>query len=561
MPNSAGTIETLAQELGSALTPLKDLLGPQIFARLGVELPREIGGDASLLAKLTTASSKARELEPRIANLATAIAADNTPGIVSSGISLITKIGELATSLADIGNALDTAANGLPAGQRTALKNLAAKLSTRALEFMAVGYLDGRMPALTRTLSMLGLVDIEATPDADLEVDHASKEPVPRRIYLDRIPQIASHPDEYFEQVFKWGANDFDGALLLAKAQALIESLGAPAAIFEDPGSPPVLEAFVLSATVDQSVSPPGLKIELALPGAATFEDAVSFSDLWKGTVKVTAAYEAGMEVTLRPPFTVNAKPPGGNVSLDLLLGLKAEKTEADPIVILGVAGGTRLSARSIGGSVGIKANLSPAGGAIVPAVQFKIDGGKLVIDFSQGDGFIQKLLSGVRLDAPFTLAADWSPAEGLRLQGQGGVEIFIPLHLDLAVLLVNGLYFSVGFSGAVPLQIGLATQLTAKLGPLVAVVDRIGVRSDISFPQSGGNLGLANIAFAFQPPSGVGLSLDAGVVKGGGYLYIDPDRGEYAGALELSLSGSSRSRRSASSRRRCPTARRASRC
>ena len=38
------------------------------------------------------------------------------------------------------------------------------------------------------------------------------------------------------------------------------------------------------------------------------------------------------------------------------------------------------------------------------------------------------------------------------------------------------------------------------------------------------------------MPPKGIGLLLDAGVVKGGGYLFIDADRGEYAGALELKI-------------------------
>ncbi len=41
-----------------------------------------------------------------------------------------------------------------------------------------------------------------------------------------------------------------------------------------------------------------------------------------------------------------------------------------------------------------------------------------------------------------------------------------------------------------------------------------------------------------FKPPNGVGLALDAGVVRGGGYLYLDYDKGEYAGALELVFSG-----------------------
>ncbi|MCB0575850.1 MAG: hypothetical protein KDC61_14935, partial [Saprospiraceae bacterium] len=69
------------------------------------------------------------------------------------------------------------------------------------------------------------------------------------------------------------------------------------------------------------------------------------------------------------------------------------------------------------------------------------------------------------------------------------------------------------------------------------AVVDKLGVSVPMKFPDDGkGNLGAVDIGFAFRPPSGVGLSLDVGVVKGGGYLYFDFDREEYAGVLELSV-------------------------
>src|SRR5690606_18297705 len=38
------------------------------------------------------------------------------------------------------------------------------------------------------------------------------------------------------------------------------------------------------------------------------------------------------------------------------------------------------------------------------------------------------------------------------------------------------------------------------------------------------------------QPPKGLGVRVDAVVVRGGGFLYLDPERGEYAGVLELSF-------------------------
>jgi Family of unknown function (DUF6603) len=538
MANAAGTLETLALELGRALDPLKDLLEPQLFVRLGMELQREISGDAGLVGKLTAAAGKAGELGPTITALAAAIAANNTANIVSAGVPLIAKVAELVAALVEAGDALHQAANALPAADRAKYQDFAAKLATRILEFMLVGYLDSKMPALASSLAVLGLVDKEFKPAAGLEISRIPKRPIPRRVYLDRIPKLISHPDQYFQQTFKWGANDFDGTDLLRKVQGLIESLGVPAAIYERPALPPVLEAFVLSVSADNTVSPPGLRAEISLPVTVTVNQTVNFSDLWKGTVGVTGNAAAGLEVSVRPPFTVNARPPTGTANLEVRLGLKAEKTEADPIIILGVTGGTRLQARSIGGSLGVQANLSPAGGAVAPTVQLRIDDGKLVIDFSQGDGFIQTLTSGIRAEAGFGLVADWNPHDGVRLEGHGGVEMFIPLHLDLSVIVVNGIYVSIGFSAETPLQIGLASQLTANLGPLVAVVDRIGVQSNISFPESGGNLGLADIDFDFLPPRGVGLSLDTGVIKGGGFLYLDPDKGEYFGALELSFQG-----------------------
>ncbi|HYH03351.1 MAG TPA: DUF6603 domain-containing protein, partial [Bacillota bacterium] len=352
-------------------------------------------------------------------------------------------------------------------------------------------------------------------------------------------PELLTAPDKYLTSIFKWGASDFDGALLLEKTRALLESMGIPAALYIETGKPPVLEAYFFSLTVDTSVSPPGLKLELSLPGNTDFNQEVPLSDLWKATVAIKAAFAAGMDATIRPPLSISVSPPSGSVNINLLLGVKAEKSTADPITILGVAGGSGLFAKSIGGSIGVNATLGSSGGNIDPAIQFAIKEGKLKIDFTEGDGFIQKLLSGLKLDAGFELLGSWDPKGGLRFQGNAGVEVFIPVHLDLLIVQVNGLYFSIGTSAEAPVRIGLAAQITTKLGPLTAVVDRIGTRADISFPENGnGKLGMADISFHFMPPKGVGLSMDSGVITGGGFLSLDPEKGEYFGALELTFQG-----------------------
>ena len=172
-------------------------------------------------------------------------------------------------------------------------------MAVRTIEYMAVGYLDNRMPTLTSSLDLLGIIDREFKPDETLEITQTPTEVIPRRFRVDQISKLVVHPDQYLQDRFKFGRPDFDGRELLMKTLALLENLGVPGAIFETPGQPPALEAFVFGLRADTSVSPPGLKGELALPGNTTFDQTVDFSDLWKGTVHVEASYGAGVGVTL----------------------------------------------------------------------------------------------------------------------------------------------------------------------------------------------------------------------------------------------------------------------
>src|SRR5262249_52176195 len=47
---------------------------------------------------------------------------------------------------------------------------------------------------------------------------------------------------------------------------------------------------------------------------------------------------------------------------------------------------------------------------------------------------------------------------------------------------------------------------------------------------------GAADLTIGFKPPKGIGLAVDATVVKGGGYVFFDPDRHQYAGVGSLTV-------------------------
>jgi hypothetical protein len=539
MPNSSGTLERLAQELGTALLPLKDILSPEMFLRLGVELPPTLSANSGIVSNLESTNAVAREFTEQVQALEQAISDDNTGQIISSAVRLFATVLTLVTRLEGLGSALGSAAAALPPAERGAVQGLAEKLALRTLEYLIVNYLDVKMPMLTNTLAMAGVLDKNFRPAPNLEVVNSSREIVPTRFYFERLGNLFTKPEDHFKQAFAWGEPTFDGADWLIKLQALLEGLGIPAALYQDPGDPLSLEAYFVSVTHDSSPPLPGFKFELSLPGQNTFEQSIPLAGVWKGKVKTTANYAAGLEMTLKPPFALNVKPPTGNVVLDVQLSAVAEKDDGEPIDILSLAESSKLQAQKIETGVGLNLNLSTAGGDATPRIFFKIVDGKLIIDFSQGDGFIQQVLSGVQFDADFNIDAVWDPKRGLVFMGDAGLEILLPAHIDLGVLVIDGLYFKVGITSEAPLQLGLASVLTVNLGPLKGVIEKMGITIDFSFPANGkGRLGMADIDFKFQPPKGVGLSLDVGIVKGGGYLYFDTDKEEYAGILELGFAG-----------------------
>lgn len=157
-----------------------------------------------------------------------------------------------------------------------------------------------------------------------------------------------------------------------------------------------------------------------------------------------------------------------------------------------------------------------------------QLDGAKLVISAADADSFVAKIIPS-DIEADLDLAMSWRDGQGLRMYraaAAGGLELTIPLDIDATILQITELWLR--------LQIGdgtaaLAAALSGRgdLGPLHLVVTRVGVEA--RFGPGGG--------LTFRPPDGAGLSLDVGVVSGGGYLAHDERLYQYAGAVQLQFS------------------------
>ena len=142
MATTAGTLEQLILEIAKTLQPLKDLVGQDIFAKLGVPLPRSIAGNGAITNKLSSVAGKAAGLEPKITPLADAIDDENIASIISSGATLITDVAALIAEIKALGDAVGNAAGSLPPAEKNDIENLAANLAVRMLEYTVIAYLD-----------------------------------------------------------------------------------------------------------------------------------------------------------------------------------------------------------------------------------------------------------------------------------------------------------------------------------------------------------------------------------------------------------------------------------
>jgi hypothetical protein len=209
-------------------------------------------------------------------------------------------------------------------------------------------------------------------------------------------------------------------------------------------------------------------------------------------------------------------------------------------MTLLGIAGGIGVRAQSIGAFAATTLSWDAGTGQTKGdfGIGGDLKGGRLTIDFSNADGFLRTILSAVKLDAAFDLGFDWSVSRGMRFRGSSALEIKVPTHISLGPVAIDAVTFSAGIAGS-SFPISISADIAARLGLLDIVVQEIGLTIGLSFPPGGdGDVGPLDITFGFKPPKGAGLSVDTGVIKGGGFLRFDEPAGEYFGALELSFQG-----------------------
>ena len=238
----------------------------------------------------------------------------------------------------------------------------------------------------------------------------------------------------------------------------------------------------------------------------------------------LTASNDVTIAFDLPPLVPLPANLPVPRFSAGVEFGIEfGRKSGAKPLV-LGPATGTRFSIGELSGAIVLK-NLAPQ-------LNFDLKDSKLVLKIGD-DPFLGAIL-GDEIEVALTFGLIADTAGGLRLKDGTGLKATIPLEaIPNSPVQIPFLTFELKKAdGLNKIEVELSGSFQVQIGPFQGSIDRLGTKLNLD------NLlgGVASKNWGLKFPSGAGLAIDAGIIKGGGFLLFDEARGEYGGILDIKL-------------------------
>ena len=142
-------------------------------------------------------------------------------------------------------------------------------------------------------------------------------------------------------------------------------------------------------------------------------------------------------------------------------------------------------------------------------ALSAAVSSSALVIAPGDADSFLSRFLPAEGLRTTFDLGLAWSNERGFALSGNAGLDATLPVGRSIGGVSVPTVHLGLRASGA-----GLESEVSASvglsIGPVRALVDRVGITALTTFPEEGGNLGFADLSMGFKRPSGAGIKIDS---------------------------------------------------
>lgn len=133
-------------------------------------------------------------------------------------------------------------------------------------------------------------------------------------------------------------------------------------------------------------------------------------------------------------------------------------------------------------------------------------------------------------------LELSYSWQDGFRFDGAYKVRLPLKTTFDIKALKISNLNLELGSGNMKNLVANLITNMNIDFKGIAFSLSEMGFGLDINYMKPTGGFGDFNIAPNFHFPTGLGISIDTNVVQGAGVIKWNKEKGEFLGAIELSI-------------------------
>jgi hypothetical protein len=540
MADNAGTLEKIAGFMGTILEPISARLVEGEIGTLFLELGYDFGDELDTATPVLDAASlivtDAGLLFDALESLATLLEDEDYVAVATAIIDITGYIKGIIEAFQDLADALKAFEGSLTVADAAAFQAFVDALPKRLLDYLVITYLEDSTEGVTEALEF---IDVVRRTDYAADAAYVgSPEYTERVLNLNQLIAFFSGPNAHLQGLYGWGNDTFDGVEMLTKLGDMLGSLGLPSYL-DTEVDPIALDLFMVAISPNTTVSPPGLDItvqeDITASATTTFT-----ADNYSTEIGMEASLDVEGVATIQPDGKITLAAVTGSAEGALFFKWTGFPTAGEAaMVIVGEADGSRLEAAEMVVEARVDLAGSAASAAGVWSVEAEITGGKLVIASGNEDGFLATLLPEGGIEIDFDFGMGYNSATGFYFKDSGQLEINLPVSLTLGPITISNLLLGLAPS-ADAFSLSLGADIAATIGPFSCIIEGIGITADIRFPEDRkGNMGVIDFAMGFKPPKGLGMSIDASGIKGGGYLFLDYEKGEYAGAIELSFQDS----------------------
>jgi len=541
MSDKAGTIEIVVRNSISFLDPLinsLDLNGIKVFLQLelNTDLPDEVFQNELLGNHIDQCKNSIALLFELVNELDLAIEAEDYILIIAKSEDAIFQIKNIIQAIGLLGEQINILSNTLEYPLSSQLSSYITKFAVRTIDLLVAIYINKHLIRF-ETLDLLGLLELNTVSIGT----NPAKEIIQEKISLNKLSNIISHPLDHFKSIYKWGEADFLGEVLLMRLSKWLIKNNIPVVFTPSSTNQEAFIDFDLFSVHNyKNDTIHGISFVHKLPIPDEFTIQYSLSKLWKLKLIVDGGFDGNFEWLLLPSGEISILTSNQTLNPRILLNIVGQDTDPnETITLIGLGGGKgNVSVSKIDCSFSFDCQVG--GDETLGSIDFKVEinlsGGQIQLSIPEEDSFLSSIMKANSYNSAFDITLSWGLRQGLNIKGSGGLSFQIPTVQAIGPVELEHLFFEFLFGNEdQDFSIETSTGLRAKLGPLTLTIDRIGLKADLTFPDNNsGNLGPLDLDIGFKPPTGIGLVIDGGGFKGGGFLRFEPEAARYTGVLEL---------------------------